>query len=319
MPISKDAMPDCIAYINFNDPLRQAQIFEEIAQNLQHALYQLGRAVPIVNLAYEPVKGTRPIVLGANQVAIYEDLANRIPKGSIIYNFEQVAAYPERLQSYLNYIQPFEIWDYSRRNSVWLRDNMNARAFYCPYGYTELMHGMNNGAEQRPYDFTIYGTLTERRQGFAFYAAGCGYKPQILPNAWGAWRMKRLTYSKAALAIHANADGMFDLVRHIQCWTQGVPIFSEHASDHGFLDTAFKEMALTATYRGLLSEFDSYKNDPLLFGYRNKFYHRVRKDCRYKDFIARCLFEASSAPPALAAGTTHHHHTYRKKIARVFP
>ncbi len=184
-----------------------AECFVDFAKALRDALRALG---------HEVVPETNPgryIMFGANNLV---DSENKIPRDSIIYNAEQLAAISDPrffLQNWVQYRQMI-VWDYSRANVEVLRRLGIERAVHCPVGYISSMECIQSlPEEEQDIDVLFYGSVAGPRREILDALDATGLRVERLFGVYGAERDKFIARAKVVLNLRFYPRGIFEIFR----------------------------------------------------------------------------------------------------------
>lgn len=196
-----------------------AQCFMEVMRNLAAALRALGHVADY----YTPGGQGRLILFGANNLA--EDPSAPIPKDTIIYNSEQLAAVKDPRVFMQGYAQQntFKIWDYSEANIAALKTIGVDNVSLCPIGYVSDKYDhlfrpkrqrVNRLlAEEEDIDVLFYGSIVGRRREVLDALETSGLKAKCLSGIYGEERDYWISRSKVVLNLHFYPNGVFEIFR----------------------------------------------------------------------------------------------------------
>ncbi|MCC7273910.1 MAG: hypothetical protein IT561_14665 [Alphaproteobacteria bacterium] len=202
--------------------LRDPRYFVEIAEALRDSLRALGHEVATGRL----VRGGRNIVLAPQ--ALDRATLDRLPAGTILYNFEQLAAQPPvaDFAALCGGVRHVEWWDYSSGNLALLRRlGFRGRARWVPLGFAPSMCRVADRAEP-DIDVLFYGGLSPRREAVLERLRGrC--RCYVAVNCFGAARDRLIGRAKVVLNVHYYESFVLETPRVVYLLANGKAVVSE--------------------------------------------------------------------------------------------
>jgi len=196
-----------IGIVNYGrDP--HVRCFEDFARALSSALKALGHEV----IPPTDPKPGRLIIFGGNNLI---DEHGQMPKDSIIYNTEQLAAVADPSYFLRNFRQyrDFMIWDYSKSNISALHKLGLKNTIFCPVGYISSMTQIKPAADQ-DIDVLHYGSVGKSpRKEILDALDKTDLKVVRLFNVYGEERDAVIARSKIVLNLHYYPGGIFEIFR----------------------------------------------------------------------------------------------------------
>lgn len=192
------------------DGYTHSAAFAEIAQTVAYGLRSLGAEVSVeVNRILAP--GPVPIVFGANLLQPHE--VPLLPKGTIIYNLEQIARSSSWCTShYLEALRAHTVWDYSARNIEALGRAGVENAVHLPVGYMPELSRIPRSAAP-DIDVLFYGSVNDRRGRVLQALKLAGLRTHVAFDTYGAERDALIARAKTVLNLHYYETSIFELVR----------------------------------------------------------------------------------------------------------
>lgn len=172
-------------------------------------------------------KEGRNILFGAHLIQSQE-VADRMPAGTIIFNLEQIAGIGlDRLPVYKSLLNRLSVWDYSRRNIESLKLILpNVRVSYAGIGYAACMTRIPKTASQTT-DVLFYGSLNERRAAVLDALRATGMNVKHLFNIYGSDLDAEVANAKVVLNMHYYEDSIHEIVRTSYLLANSKAIVSE--------------------------------------------------------------------------------------------
>lgn len=201
--------------------------FEEHALSLHHGLRALGHTAPIVHNIWE-VEG-RPIVLRGHRIPAGK--IDQLPKGSIIYNLEQVSGESTIFEPhYIELMKRHTTWDYSIRNAHELRSRFGVDAgAICTVGYRPELKMVPK--RDKDIDVLFYGSVNERRARVLEQLAARGLRVKVLFGVYGGARDEFIARSKVILNVHFYRSKVLELMRLSYLLANGCFVVSERGAE----------------------------------------------------------------------------------------
>lgn len=151
---------------------------------------------------------------------------DRVTRGAIIYNFENVD-----VQVSGDAFIEHEIWDFSARNATRWRDRRRA-VHHVPAGHHSSMERFEPLPwMDRDIDVVFTGCMNARRQRVLDTLASHGLRTMVLSTAYGPERDKTLVRAKLAINMLYYEDGTFAVLRTAHCAANSIPVVSEAANE----------------------------------------------------------------------------------------
>lgn len=184
--------------------------FFELAETLVHGLRSLDCEAGISLNSYSPVAAN--IFLGAHLIS--RSMAGTIPRGSIIYNTEQVFEGSRWMRTELPHlIETHETWDYSRRNIELLADRIPASVLrYVPIGFVPQLARIEK-APLQDIDVLFYGSMSDRRAQIIEDLRSRNLNVAARMGCYGKERDALIARSKVVLNVHYYESKIFEIVR----------------------------------------------------------------------------------------------------------
>jgi hypothetical protein len=222
--------------------------FREVMEVLEECLVRLGHTVRVQTNQIEA--DAIPILFGAHHID--PSAINRLPKNSIVFNLEQLAAgYPWFNEQYLQTLSRFRVWDYSTRNIDYLRrSGVSSSAVHVPFGYAPCLVRIPK-RDIEDVDVLFFGIQNDRRMSVLRELGDRGLKVVALNNVWGAERDTWIARSKVVLNIHRTESGQFEIVRVLFLLANGKAVVSESSAD-GSVDEGLQGRYVAVPYDGLV-------------------------------------------------------------------
>ena len=198
--------------------------FAEVASGLSAAFAERGGSAPVVEHPSQWA-GRLPIVLGAHLLS--PNMALVLPKGSVIYNLEQVDRASNWLtDTYMGLLRRHAVLDYSRRNIVALKALGIRHAELLPLGYSDAINRVQTVAEQ-DIDVLFYGSLNERRAAVLDDLRAGGANVVHLFKVYGKERDDMIARAKIVLNMHFYDAAIFETTRVAYLLANGAFVVTE--------------------------------------------------------------------------------------------
>lgn len=202
--------------------------FDEIGETLLFDLQELSLNAKLCINAID--SEARNIVLGANllQPATFAQL----PKGTIIYNFEQLGNKSAWDTPELRWLlSNFQVWDYSTENLQYLETLvMDQSPKLAPIGYCAALSRIEKPVEQ-DIDVLFYGSLNERRKMVLDSLREAGLNVVHLFGVYGEERDAHIARAKVVLNIHFYDTKTFETARVSYLLANKKAVVSEFGSN----------------------------------------------------------------------------------------
>lgn len=188
--------------------------FIDVARALKWQLEQQGKTVII---SEQLLANTKVIVLGANNCI---SVSKEIPSDAIIYNLEHL--YNESPWNHPNYrrlLSSREIWDFSEKNILWLKENSLGKQVklrkisYAPS--LEFNHSVFLSSNYGKIDVLFIGGISERRQAIMYQIKELNSELNVVfsSNSWGVKRDELISRASIILNIHYYETGILETPR----------------------------------------------------------------------------------------------------------
>jgi len=196
-----------------------SEAFREVAESVHHGLRALGHDSVLSDRTDRPdladladlagLADRRHIVFGSNLISAKNC---RLPKGSILYNLEQIYDdSPWLTKDLIALFRRHTVWDYSLANIEALaRYGIAAR--HVPIGYVPELTRIPP-APYRDIDVLFVGSIVERRLAVlqALHERGANVIPAF--GVYGAERDELIARAKIVLNVHMYEAKVFEVVR----------------------------------------------------------------------------------------------------------
>jgi len=224
--------------------------FSEIAETLIASFGNLGIACGFSENEYNV--DSINIILGAH--LIDSNSYSKIPRDSIIYNFEQLAEEsPWVTSGYMRLITGFRVWDYSLRNMQFLEKyELKYPIVHMPVGYAREMSRIEKAAEQ-DIDVLFYGSLNTRRGRILDELSDLGYRVERLCGVYGTQRDEWIARSKLILNIHYYKSKILEIARVSYLLANKKAVVSE-CDAYTEVEPGFEEALALVPYGDLVGE-----------------------------------------------------------------
>jgi len=210
MWVSRSTQPDLSQFavtIATQPGFVHSEAFREVAESVHHGLRALGHDSVLSDRTDLP--GRRHIVFGSNLISAKDC---RLPRGSILYNLEQIYDdSPWLTKDLIALFRRHTVWDYSLANIEALaRYGIEAR--HVPIGYVPELTRIPP-APYRDIDVLFVGSIVERRLAVlqALHERGANVIPAF--GVYGAERDELIARAKIVLNVHMYEAKVFEVVR----------------------------------------------------------------------------------------------------------
>ncbi len=202
------------------------EAFREVAETLQFGLRALGHGVQIQDNLVDAASTN--IFLGAHLLP--PEQASNVPRGSIIYNLEQLGG-PNLPKDYYELACKRQVWDYSLQNiEKWKTLNCSSVPLHVPLGYVPELSRIQS-APQQDIDVLFYGSLNERRSRILATLKNAGVKVHTVFGLYGKDRDELIARSKIVLNVHFYETKVFEMVRVSYLLANSKAVVTECSSD----------------------------------------------------------------------------------------
>ncbi len=234
--------------------------FDEIIDSITASLDKLG-------LTQE--KSTNHIKTDKTNIIIGWHLLNegqllQLPKGTIIYNLEQLDVKNKHLiTKILKFPDNLILWDYSRKNIKALRSyGFKNKAHLMQPAYSPALNRISKPTTQN-IDVLFYGSINERRQRVINQLKQLGLNTQVVSGLYGEERDNLIARSKVILNMHYYESSIFESIRVSYLLANSKAVVTEIGNDTE-IDVAFKECVYGVDYNKLAQAcFKLVKDDDL--------------------------------------------------------
>ncbi|HXZ40891.1 MAG TPA: hypothetical protein VEG68_09120 [Terriglobales bacterium] len=221
------------------------EAFREIAETLQFGFRSVGHTAEIVENVFD--SAATNLILGAHLLSPGQ--TRQVPRGSILYNLEQIGG--AQLQpAYYELGRQHQVWDYDASNiEKWNAMNCSYAPVHVPVGYVPELTRIAS----RPHDIDIlfYGSLNERRNQVLNSLKNSGVKVQTVFGVYGRDRDELIARSKLILNIHFYDAKVFEIVRVSYLLANSKAVVTECAS-HSSADEGLVNAVLACPYESLV-------------------------------------------------------------------
>ncbi|WP_119257704.1 glycosyltransferase family protein [Shinella zoogloeoides] len=202
--------------------------FYEPAVSLSSAFRQLGGSAPITTQPAE-WKGRIPIIYGAN--VLTKDIAEKLPRGSVIFNMEQATTDSVWMSSnYFAFLKTFAVLESSAANLERLAGVGIDHAQLLQLGYCPEWTCIEPEPVQ-DIDVLFYGSMNERRRAILLALHERGLKIKHLFGVYGAERDAAIARAKVVMNIHAKPNWVFETVRVLYLLANRTCVLTEAEGD----------------------------------------------------------------------------------------
>lgn len=209
--------------------------FDEVAACLVGALGDLGHDAIL--------GGTDSSVSAIEEGAQYIVLAPHLfaqhgvkpPKGSILYNLEQVSPESSWFASkkYERLLKEHRVWDYSEKNTAALRAIGVPVEAVVPFAYHEALDGLIRQGAEKIYDVAFVGSMNERRSKLLDSCRSIGLSVATGFGMYGQDRNDLYAESRVVLNAHFYESSVFEVVRVLPLLANGCLVATEGGDDEG--------------------------------------------------------------------------------------
>jgi SAM-dependent methyltransferase len=184
------------------------EAFREVAETLLYGLQSLGHSAAIRENACDA--NATNVLLGAHLLLPQQVLT--IPRGSILYNLEQLGG-PSLPAHFYEVARQHQVWDYSLQNvKKWEALGCDHQPVHVPLGYTPQLTRIKD-AQDQDIDVLFYGSLNDRRKFVLTALRDAGLRVHVLFGVYGAARDEFIARSKIILNVHFYDTQIFETVR----------------------------------------------------------------------------------------------------------
>lgn len=182
-------------------------VFEELATSLAYGLRMLGYETMISRNQIIPFATN--IMIGTHQAVELPEL----PKGTIIYNTEQIIEGSWWLTDrYVGLLRKHIVWDYSHASIKKLREDYDVKDIhYAGLGYCPELEKVKRAQED--IDVLFYGSISERRAKVLQSLHDHEINLEVLFGVYGKELDEYIGRSKIILNIHFFEECFFEPIR----------------------------------------------------------------------------------------------------------
>jgi SAM-dependent methyltransferase len=236
--------------VRFDQEENQLLHFDDAILPLYYALRRMGYNVEVsVNFIN---KFSVNILFGTCNILKFVD--DHLPANTIIFNLEQISSNrtPWNNTSYIEHLQKFTVWDYSRRNIRFLRKSMGLK------NVTEVRLGyvpeMTRLACDFPQDIDVlfYGVVNARRRHVLGALKDAGLHTVVLTKSYGQGRDHFIARSKCILNVHFYTPATLEIVRLGYLWANRKAVVSERQKNTE-VDAGLEESCRFSLYDDLVT------------------------------------------------------------------
>jgi hypothetical protein len=200
-----------------------SQSFHELMETLAYAFVALGHEVSYKTNGFLP-EATN-IVLGPQ----FCDPKTEFPRGTILYNLEQIGGSPLHLISE-ELSKRYVIWDYSPANLAFWHQR-GVKAEYVPIGYMPQLTRIRS-AIHPDVDVLFFGSMNPRRQKVIDQLQRMPGLRMEVCKGYGTERDPMIARSKVILNLHYyESPQLFEIVRVSYLLANRKAVVSERSSD----------------------------------------------------------------------------------------
>jgi SAM-dependent methyltransferase len=238
-----------LAYAKSSEPMSKFQIvlirppaylhteaFREIAETLQFGLRSIGQKAEIAENVFD--SAATNLILGAHLLP--PDQVRQVPRGSIVYNLEQIGG-AQLPPAYYELACQHQIWDYDPRNiEKWRAIGCSYAPVHVPIGYVPELTRIV--ARAHDIDVLFYGSLNPRRNRVLSSLKDRGVKVHTVFGVYGRERDELIARSKLVLNIHFYDAKVFEIVRVSYLLANSKAVVTEggsHNLDEGLTNAVF--------------------------------------------------------------------------------
>ena len=221
------------------------EAFREIAETLQFGLRSIGHKAEVVENVFD--SGATNLILGAHLLSPGQ--ARQVPRGSILYNLEQIGG-AQLLPAYYELARRHQIWDYDLSNiDKWKATNCSYAPIHVPIGYVPELTRI--ARKSHDIDVLFYGSLNERRNHVLNSLKDRGVKVHNVFGVYGRDRDELIARSKLILNIHFYDAKVFEIVRVSYLLANSKAVVTECGS-HNLEDEGLTNAVLAGPYESLV-------------------------------------------------------------------
>ena len=233
-----------------------SEAFREVAETIHYALLELGYDTVLSSKI--DFSDRQHIILGAN---LLPSMTTLPPKGSILYNLEQVDLQspwfqPAMLEFYKNY----PLWDCSVKNIEQFHRLGIENVQHVPIGYVSQLTRISQSEEQ-DIDVLFYGSMNQRRQHIIDSLKLHGVNVLAVFGKYGPERDILIARSKIILNVHFYQTKIFETVRTSYLLANRCFVISEKGNDPKE-EAEFSRGIVFSDYHNLVQTCLDYLNRP---------------------------------------------------------
>ncbi|WP_157100525.1 hypothetical protein [Rhodoplanes sp. Z2-YC6860] len=220
--------------------------------------------------------------------------ASEIPKGSIVYNFEQIFERSPWVGAiYRDLLSRVTIWDYSARNLAAIRAIANPRCSHLvPLGYVPQLTCIPP-APVEDIDVLFYGALTPRRRAILQDLQQAGLRLRVETGISGAARDGLISRAKVVLNLHFYSTAIFEIVRVSYLLCNRKAVVGE-CGPHTEIDDDIREAIAAVSYDRLCETVFGLLRDETERNRLAKRGQEIFAKRRLPDILARAIAETEA-------------------------
>lgn len=236
---------------------QHSSAFLEIAETIMYGLKSLGYTALIVENEFS--ENNVNIILGVH--LIHEDIMDKLPKSTIIYNLEQFDSQSMLNNATFRKYKRFTVWDYSKRNIEKFKTlGFGNHIYHVPIGYVPELTRITKSSTQ-DIDVLFYGSINERRAQIIEELKQNGLNVVSLFGVYGEERDAAIARSKIIINIHYYNSSILELVRISYLLANRKAVLAE-CNEGTELEEYLKEAVALAPYDKLVETcIELAKND----------------------------------------------------------
>jgi hypothetical protein len=196
--------------------------FWELAELLLYSLHDLNHQAAIqFNIIDIDCKN---ILIGFHLLDI--KYISQLPKNSVLINAEQFLGGTPWNENILQWIQSFEVWDYSTQNIEFFKSRGIENIKYLELGYQSELSRIETKAF-KDIDVLFYGSINDRRAKILDALKSSGLNVHTIFGIYGKYRDDLIARSKLVLNLHYYDSEIFEVVRVFYLLANSIPVVGE--------------------------------------------------------------------------------------------
>ena len=224
------------------------------------------------------------IIFGAFNLT--DDYAELLPPKTIIFNTEALNTKdPARRvwdNKVIHFAKHFEVWDYSKNNTEYLKSINSKNTKHFQLGYHKNLEDVQ---KNNPKDIGLfYGATSSRR---LFILDQLKDKVIIKNSTFGKARAKLIAEAKAVLSIHATDCSILEYMRIVHLMANKKVVVAE-VNDDTEVGIDILDGIVPCKYSNIVSTFNSVLDTKDLNTLENKAYETIIKYPQH-EFLSRVL------------------------------